>query len=812
MVPPLFWWVVAWCLGIALAAHLSLSFSTWCLLAAAPLPLVIWQWRARPAPTDALERITTPPPWYDRSILLGIALTACALGAARHVAAQPDFTLASLATYNDGGDSVTVDAIVTGYPQQEGDRQRLRLRAESLVLPGGSRRSVSGDAIVTLPRYPVYRYGDRLRVVGLLETPPVLDGFDYRAYLARKGIHSQVRRAYADLVARDQGSVVYHVLYGVRARAQQVIGRILPEPHAALMSGILLGIESGIPEEVMEQFNATGTTHIIVISGFNISILAGIFLAIGTHLIGSEQRATYGAIGAVIAYTLLVGADAAVTRAALMGIAYLVAVRVGRQTAALSSLALAAFGMTAHNPGTLHDVGFQLSALATLSLILFVPGMTRWTESRLSFLGDHRGVVMNLLNEALIVTFAAQLMTTPLVVSVFGRLSVVSLLTNLLILPVQAWVMLGGGAATIVGLLSEPLGRLLAWIPWAGLTWTFEMVEWTARLPYASVEVTGFDGRWLAGYYTALLGGWAMLQNDEWRKRASDLVRTRRAQVQTAGIAALAVVTVIPWLLVYFGPDGRLHLTVFDVGQGDAIFIETPGGRQVLIDGGEDPQLVLSRLGDAMPPWDRSIDLIVVSHPDGDHLGGLPDVLERYEVARILDPEIPTDSALGDAWERAATNEGASLVRAQRGQQFRIGDVHLDVLWPPATHLDKAGSDDNNNSVVLRLRYGEFCALLTGDIEAPAEQELVSSGNVSRCSVLKVGHHGSDTSTTPAFLDAVAPRVALISAGVDNRFGHPSPEVVERLQDAGVRIFRTDTHGSIELITDGRQTWVRTSR
>lgn len=812
MVPPLFWWVLAWCTGIALAPHIPLSSVTWYLVAAAPLPVVIWKWRVRPQPADALERITTPPPWYDRPILLGIALTACALGAARYVTAQPDFTPASLATYNDGGDSVTMAAIVAGYPQQEGNRQRLRLRSESITLPDGSRRSVSGDAMVTLPRYPTYRYGDRLRVAGVLETPATFDTFDYRAYLARKGIYSQVRRAHADLVSRNQGSIVYHVLYGIRARAQRVIGRILPEPHAALMSGILLGIESGIPEEIMEQFNTTGTTHIIVISGFNISILAGIFLAIGTHFIGNERRATYVAIGAIAAYTLLVGADAAVTRAAFMGIAYLVTVRVGRQTAALGSLALAALVMTAYNPGTLHDIGFQLSALATLSLILFVPGLTNWTEERLSFLGDHRGVVMDVLNEALLVTFAAQLMTTPLVVSVFGRLSIVSLLTNLLILPVQAWVMLGGGAATIVGMLWEPAGRLLAWIPWAGLTWTFEMVEWTASLPHASVDVAGFDGRWLAGYYTVLLGGWALWQHDDWRERALELIRTRRAQIQTAGIAILIVFAIIPWLLVYFGPDGRLHLTVFDVGQGDAIFIETPAGRQVLIDGGQDPQLVLSRLGDAMPPWDRSIDLVVVSHPDGDHIGGLPDVLARYETARILDPEIPAESALNDAWERAAANEGATLIHAQRGQRVRIGDVYLDVLGPPATRLEGTGSDDNNNAVVLWLRYGDFCALLTGDIEAPAEQELVTSGEIPRCSVLKVAHHGSDTSTTPAFLDAAQPRVALISVGVDNRFGHPSPEVVTRLQDAGVRIFRTDQRGSIELISDGRQTWVRTAQ
>lgn len=809
--PPLTAVVVAWLLGIVAASHLRLPVWAWgalalvALLGAGAYRRHAWR-RIHPA-----EIVFRVHPLHDKRLLVLLLLAAWAGGGARTAWATPTFDSAALARYNDLGARVGVEGWVAAYPERDGTRQRLRLHAEAITLPDGRRAPVQGDFIVSLGRYPAYHYGDRLLVRGLLETPPTFDDFDYRAYLARKGVYSLMRRASATLLEQGRGRLFYRLLYALRDRASATLNAITPEPHAALLNGILLGIESGIPDDLMEAFNRTGTTHIIVISGFNISIIAGLFLALGKRLVG-ERRATWLAVGGVALYALLVGADAAVSRAALMGILYVVALHMGRRSLALNSLAASALVMTLLNPFTLYDLGFQLSALATLALILFVPTLTAWVEARLAWLGSRRATVMALLNDALIVTFAAQLLTTPLIVSVFGRLSIVSLLTNLLILPVQSWVMLGGGAALLAGLVWLPLGRALAWIPWLGLTWTFAMVEWTARLPLASVDVGRFGTRSLLGYYVGLALVWGYATQPTWRERARTLWRTSIARWQTVGLAALVVFATLPWLAAQHAPDGRLHLYALDVGQGDALLIITPDGKQLLVDGGNDPQLLLARVGRRLPPWDRTLDALILTHADADHLGGLPGLLERYDVAMVIHPGLADTTALWDAWETALAQEQTRLVEARRGQRLMLGDgVRLDVLGPPRPYV-QSERVENDNSVVVRLRYGAFCALLAGDIEAPAEAELVRSGILTPCAVLKVAHHGSASSTTRPFLDAVRPRFALLSVGADNRYGHPNDAVLDRLQQAGVRVWRTDHDGTLHLATDGRTLWFEAER
>ncbi len=806
--PPLVWLAAAWLAGIALAETRSTPPWAWWL----PLPALAAgaAWRFRSLRRTAWGRLVVLNPLGDGAVLGLAVLILFLLGGLRAVSARPDPSSQTLSAYNDLGERVTVEGVIVNDPEAHAGRLRLRVAADLLVRPDGTAEPVRGTLVTRVPLYPAFRYGDRIRLTGLLETPPSFDTFDYRTYLARQGIFSQMRRARAERLSGGHGSPLYRALYALRRRAARTNALLLPEPHAALLNGILLGIEGGIPDEVMERFNITGTTHILVISGFNISILAGLFLALGRRALGRRGAAAF-ALGAVFLYTLLVGADAAVTRAAIMGGLYVLARQWGLSTLALNSLAAAAVAMTLLRPATLYDMGFQLSALATLALILFVPDLTAWAEARLPVRGPFRRRLLDLLNEALIVTLAAQILTTPLIVYAFGRLSLVSLLTNVLILPVQAWIMLGGGLATLAGLVWLPLGRLLAWVPWAGLTWTLAAVEWTANLPYAQVRVPSPGIGGLLAFYAAVGGAWWLARRPELRAKVWAWARSGRTRLEALGWAVALVAAAIPWLLVAYRPDGRLHLVLLDVGQGDAILLRTPDGKQVLVDGGPDPQVLLTRVGRFMPPWDRTLDLIVLTHPDADHLGGLPELLTRYRTELILDPGLPPTTALSRTWDQVRNGGGTRLVRATRGQVVDLGHgVRLDVLWPPPGTT--GDPEENNSSVVLRVRYGRFCALLTGDIEAEAERRLVTAGRLGPCAVLKVAHHGSATSTTPALLEALRPSVALISVGAQNPFGHPDETVLERLRAAGVRVYRTDTQGTVELISDGTRLWVRTAR
>jgi len=478
---------IAWLLGIYLTSLLQVPTELIWLAAALPVAVVILWWR-------------------ERSIRLGGACClALLLGALRFRVSIPQLDDHSLAHYNDTG-WTTIKGVVASEPDVRDQRTNLRvevhqIRVEELW------QNIEGKALVQASRYPQYAYGDELEVSGLLETPPEFEDFSYRDYLAHRGIYSVLRRPQIKLLAHGQGNPVYAALLAFKGRALSTIGAILPEPEASVLAGILLGVDHGIPKNLEEDFKTTGTTHVLVISGYNIALLAGILTAIGHRLIG-KRKATLFVLAGIAVYTVLVGTDAAVVRAAFMGGLYVLALHYGRQSHALISLMVAATLMTLLDPRALWDVGFQLSFAATLGLILLVSPMQKGLESWLRKGLSETKVrqVVNGLNDALIVTLAAQIMTTPIILYTFSRLSLVSPLTNLLILPPQPMVMICGGIATLLGLVWVPMGQVMGWIAWLVLTYTVRVVEITARIPFAAFDIQrpSLIIIWL--YYGLLLG------------------------------------------------------------------------------------------------------------------------------------------------------------------------------------------------------------------------------------------------------------------------------------------------------------------
>jgi competence protein ComEC len=275
-------------------------------------------------------------------------------------------------------------------------------------------------------------------------------------------------------------------------------------------------------------------------------------------------------------------------------------------------------------------------------------------------------------------------------------------------------------------------------------------------------------------------------------------------------IVLLALVTVVAWLALRGLPDGRLHVYFLDVGQGDAILVQAPDGRQILVDGGPSPTALLNELGDVLPFWDRSLDLVVLTHPDGDHITGLIPLLDRYRVGQVLD--VPQSDTAPEAvpWLEGLAALGVPRTLAQRGMRLPVGDVQVLVLHPGPAQLMGTASDDNNNAVVLRLDYGQTSFILTGDAESEAEADMIAAGLPLRADVLKVGHHGSNGASSLALIAAVAPRLAVIPVGAENTFGHPHPAVLERLK--GVEVLRTDQNGRIEVVSDGQRLSVETQK
>ncbi len=779
---------IAWLLGIALAQWL-VPRPTTLLLLAIPAISGLLLYRGQP-------RFRA---WAINAIVL-------LLGAARLLSSQPTITPDHVVYYNDT-DYVTFTARVVDEPDLRDTYTNLRVQAKSIALPNTPPRPVEGLVLVRAPRYPEYQFGDTLEIHAKLETPPIFERFSYKDYLARQGIHSFVRRPRIKLLAAQHGLSLRAAIFRFKAYAHQTVNRILSEPEAGLLNGILLGIQSGIPRALYDQFNATGASHVIVISGSNISLLVGILLLAGQKLIG-RRRATWLALAGVALYTVMVGADAAVVRAAIMGALFVLAMYLGRPNAVLNALFASALAMTLANPLTLWDVGFQLSFLATLGLVVLVPPLETLTERIWSSFGHTGGLTMlsALLKEAMLVTIAAQVITTPLIIYQFGRLSLVSLLTNLLIVPVQPLIMLLGGAATLVGMISQLGGTVLGWLAWLPLAWTIWMVQWTAGFRWAQLNFPALPF-WLMSlsYLTLAVGVWWLNERQQQSPRRYISTAPPNRAIYTAGGAVALLIFL--WAATRSLPDGKLHVAFLDVGQGDAILVTTPHGRQLLIDGGPSPSQLEQRLSEEMPFWDHSLDVVVSTHPDADHLTGLVDVAQRYTIGTVLVSDVSGTSALSTAWQRELSARHLNTITAWQKQRLQLdSNVEADVLNPgPATQTMEPAND---HSVTLKIQMGQVSFLLSGDLEAAGEQALLLEGEDVQATVLKSPHHGSKTGSSALFLQAVNPQVVVISVGANNRFGHPAPEILQRYADFGISVLRTDKQGTVELVTDGEKLWL----
>jgi competence protein ComEC len=275
-------------------------------------------------------------------------------------------------------------------------------------------------------------------------------------------------------------------------------------------------------------------------------------------------------------------------------------------------------------------------------------------------------------------------------------------------------------------------------------------------------------------------------------------------------LSLIIITGILAFSAISTAPDDNLHVSFLDVGQGDAILIQK-GNIQVLVDGGPSGQAINLALSEKMPFWDRTIELVILTHPHDDHLTGLAEVLKRYEVGQVLTTETESYLPVYDKWQEFIDEKSILLTAARTGQQIDIDGVIIDVLNPQTAYFEGTGTDIDNNSIILNVAFGEISFLLTGDIGKYAELELIKNRLIPQPVVLKVAHHGSNSSTSSEFLNVCRPQIAVISVGVDNKYGHPDIEVNDRLTEmvGDNNLYRTDRNGTIEFITDGSQLWLK---
>jgi competence protein ComEC len=587
----------------------------------------------------------------------------------------------------------------------------------------------------------------------------------------------------------------------IRERAEDGLGRGMPTREAALARGFVLGEDEEIDSATKEDFRRAGLSHLLAVSGQNVTLLAllamPVLAAFGVPL---RERLLW-VLGLIAVYVPLTGAGPSIQRAAVMGAAGVLATLGGRRASRLFGLALALLVTLAIEPGIAADIGWQLSFAAVLGILLLAAPIRAWLAARLG-----GGRLRRTLAEGIAVTVAATIATAPLIAFHFETLSTTTLVANVLALPAVAPAMWLGMATAA---LSQVPGLPLQPLNWVGallLAYIAQVAAWCGGPRWATVAVH-LDGTGLALAYAGLVAGVAAGSRISRRLRLSR-ARSRGsvragepARFRRPGARAIAVAVAALVLAALLGRPGGgstpelpfpdLRVEVLDVGQGDAILLQPADGPPVLVDGGPPGDNLASKLADAGV---ERLGAVVATHDQSDHIGGIEEILGRLPVARLVYGRLGRDALT------AARASGATPIRVAAGGLLRSGRLRLEVLWPPADLLKgpAAGADPNQSALVLLARRGPFAMLLTADAEA--EAAAYDPGPVD---VLKVAHHGSEDAGLARLLDRTRPRLAVISVGADNPYGHPSPATLATLAGHRVQVLRTDLDGDVVINVRG---------
>jgi competence protein ComEC len=609
-------------------------------------------------------------------------------------------------------------------------------------------------------RPPELEAGMPVRGSGTLGGLGAGDGF--QEYLRTKGIVATID---ADEVAilGPPSNPFLRAANAARRGLRHGADHALPDREAGLLLGLTVGDTSRMDPEVEEDFRATGLGHLLAVSGSNVAMFLAPVLILVTWLRLARGGRAAVAMVAVAFFVLLTRWEPSVLRAGAMAGLALAGTWAGRPRSTAGLLGTAVLGLLVLDPGLGRSVGFQLSVAATIGLAALAGPLA----ARLGWLPRPLALAVG-------ATLAAQLAVTPLLLWLFGVVPTVTVLANVLAFPAVPLALFGGVVAAAVGLVAPPLGAAIGPLARLPLSYLVGVADRMAR--FGLPAVTSSAG-WVPVGVAAVvvLVGW----------------RLRRGRRPAGAVAGLLAVALVAWTAApHAGPPRTLTVIFLDVGQGDAAVVRTPEGGTVVIDAGPEPDDVavdLARLGV------RRIDLAVATHPHADHVEGFPAVLARFAVSLMLEPGCPGDSPSYRRFLDAVVAEEVAVRHPRGGARLRVGRMAVEVLGP-----DECSDDSpNDDSLVLRLTYGEDSILFPGDAEVPAQEDLLADGDPVAAEVLKVPHHGGDTST-PEFFERTGADVAVVSTG-PNEYGHPVASVLAELRRAGMQVLRTDLAGDVTV-------------
>ena len=680
-----------------------------------------------------------------------------------------------------------------------------------------------------------WRAGRRVRLPVQLRRPSrYLDPGvpDNERALARRGttlVGSVKSGALVEVTAR--GSPWREAISAARAFARRAITDAVgpwSARSAAIVAAIVIGDRAGLDADVQRRLQEAGTYHVIAISGGNIAILAGLLIGAFRFAGHLGRAAMIASIAALVAYADLVGNGASVDRATLMAVVYFGARVFDHRTAPLNALAVVAALLVLADPLAVADPAFVLTVGATVAILVVVPVVTTINaepaepaepvNTRISARSARSAlsVVRDAAVSMLAASVATEALLFPIGALIFSRITFAGLVLNFLAIPLMAVAQIAGMAVVPVATASRTAASLVgavAHLGAAGLVRSADLVSLAPMLTYRIAPPP-----WIAvgAYYAAGAMWWTL-----WRRRveiagSGETTRARRLRYAAAAVAGTAALWILadPRAIAASRGDGRLHVTALDVGQGDAIFVVFPAGSTMLVDAGGAAGSSFD-VGDRVvapvirAAGHRRLDVLALTHGDPDHIGGAPSILREFRPREVWEGiPVPRFAPL-TALRMAAQAQGARWANVYAADHVAIDGVDVVVHHPRRADWERQ-KVRNDDSIVLELRWRNVSVVLAGDAGVAAEREMAPSFVPARLRVVKIGHHGSLTSSGADFVRALKPSVAIVSAGRSNHFGHPVPEVLERYRSAGAEVFRTDRDGAVTVESDGYSLDVRT--
>ena len=664
-------------------------------------------------------------------------------------------------------------------------------------------------------------YGDKIFITGEFQEPQGMrneGGFNYKEYLKSLNIYGSVKAKNIKVIEQNKGNIFMNFTYKISDEIKENIEEFMGEKYSGLLIGLLLGDSSKIDENMEENFKITSLTHILAVSGAQVTYIIVAMYSLLKRKIGI-QKTRVVIIASLIFYTALTGFSPSIVRAGIMGIILMISGLVFRKNDIINSIAISLFFMLVYNPFLLENVGLQLSYLGTIgiigfnkTIILILKNIQIRNRKWKYKINRKLILLISKIKEILAVTMSASLAVVPVMIYHFNLFGTYFLITNLLASIIIGPITLLGTLLVIISFISIYIAKILSYIL-KFLIGILLFISSFSKLPISKIYIPTPTIPFIIIIYLSLIISLFIYKVFHERNPNTTILRVRNLlalvkykfkQNRDDVIKKIIIISIIISLCIIFIPRD-LKINFVDVGQGDSTFIITPKNETILIDGGGSNTGSFDVGENTLLPYvlDKGynkIDFMIISHFDSDHVGGLLTILEEIKVEKVLIAKQEEQSENYKRFLNIVKEKNIPVIIGKEGDKINIEkDLYLDILFPESEQIEE--NVINNNSLVFNIHYNNFSMLFTGDIEEIAEKRIIEITNKSRLKsdIIKIPHHGSKTSSTRELLEIVLPKIALIGVGKDNLFGHPSSETIDKLDELEIKTYRTDINGEIMI-------------